>query len=124
MLPDKLISDIKKARWGQILRTMPGAVDVLSLSVEAGLDFQVAMQRFVERGTPGALRDEFSNILNDMRLGKTRAEAIREFGRRVGPSDSYAGGGSPVPAGTAGGSSEPTPTLVGSRCSSPCLRRR
>jgi tight adherence protein C len=84
MLPDKLISDIKKARWGQILRTLPGAVDVLSLSVEAGLDFQVAMQRFVERGTPGALRDEFSNILNDMRLGKTRAEAIKDFGRRVG----------------------------------------
>ncbi len=84
MLPDKLVNDIKKARWRQILRTMPGAVDVLSLSVEAGLDFQVAMQRFVERGTPGALRDEFSNILNDMRLGKTRAEAIRDFGRRVG----------------------------------------
>ena len=83
LLPDKLINDIKKARWQQILRTMPGAVDVLSLSVEAGLDFQVAMQRFVERGTPGALRDEFSTILNDMRLGKTRAEAIRDFGRRV-----------------------------------------
>jgi Flp pilus assembly protein TadB len=65
MLPDKLINDIK-------------------LSVEAGLDFQVAMQRFVERGTPGALRDEFSTILNDMRLGKTRGEAIRDFGRRVG----------------------------------------
>ena len=84
MLPDKLVNDIKKARWQQVLRTMPGAVDVLSLSVEAGLDFQVAMQRFVERGTPGALRDEFSTILNDMRLGKTRAEAIRDFGRRVG----------------------------------------
>ncbi len=87
MLPDKLINDIKKARWQQILRTMPGAVDVLSLSVEAGLDFQVAMQRFVERGTPGALRDEFSTILNDMRLGKTRAEAIRDFGRRVSLPD-------------------------------------
>jgi tight adherence protein C len=87
MLPDKLINDIKKARWRQILRTMPGAVDVLSLSVEAGLDFQVAMQRFVERGTPGALRDEFSTILNDMRLGKTRAEAIRDFGRRVSLPD-------------------------------------
>jgi tight adherence protein C len=83
MLPDKLINDIKKARYKQILRTMPGAVDVLSLSVEAGLDFQIAMQRFVERGTPGPLRDEFSIILNDMRLGKTRAEAIKDFGRRV-----------------------------------------
>jgi tight adherence protein C len=84
MLPDKLINDIKRARWMQILRTLPGAVDVLSLSVEAGPHFQVAMQRFVERGTPGALRDEFSTILNDMRLGKTRGEAIRDFGRRVG----------------------------------------
>ena len=83
MLPDKLVADLKKTRFRQILRTLPGAVDVLSLSVEAGLDFQVAMQRFVERGTPGALRDEFSTILNDMRLGKTRAEALKDFGRRV-----------------------------------------
>ena len=87
MLPDKLVNDVKKARWSQILRTMPGAVDVLSLSVEAGLDFQVAMQRFVDRGTPGPLRDEFSTILNDMRLGKSRAEAIRDFGRRIGLSE-------------------------------------
>jgi tight adherence protein C len=87
LLPDKMINDIKAVRWREILRTMPGAVDVLSLSVEAGLDFQVAMQRFVERGAPGALRDEFSTILNDMRLGKTRAEAIREFGRRVNLPD-------------------------------------
>jgi tight adherence protein C len=83
MLPDKLIADLKKRRFKQILRTLPGAVDVLSLSVEAGLDFQVAMQRFVERGTSGPLRDEFSTILNDMRLGKTRAEALKDLGRRV-----------------------------------------
>ena len=83
LLPDKLVADLKKRRFRQILRTLPGAVDVLSLSVEAGLDFQVAMQRFVERGTPGALRDELSTILNDMRLGKTRAEALKDFGRRV-----------------------------------------
>ena len=83
LLPDKLVADLKKRRFRQILRTMPGAVDVLSLSVEAGLDFQVAMQRFVERGTPGALRDELSTILNDMRLGKTRAEALKDLGRRV-----------------------------------------
>jgi tight adherence protein C len=84
MLPDKLINDIKRARWMQILRTLPGAVEGGALGAAAGHHFQVAMQRFVERGTPGALRDEFSTILNDMRLGKTRGEAIRDFGRRVG----------------------------------------
>jgi hypothetical protein len=36
MLPDKLINDIKRARWMQILRTLPGAVDVLSLSGGGG----------------------------------------------------------------------------------------
>ena len=82
-LPDRFVNDLRKSREQQILRSLPGAVDVLSLSVEAGLEFLTAIQRLVERGGMGALRDELSTILNDIRLGKSRAEALKSFSQRV-----------------------------------------
>ena len=82
-LPDKIVTSLRKKREKQIVRALPGAVDVLSLSVEAGLEFLLALQRQVERGLPGALRDELATILNDIRLGKSRAEALKSFATRV-----------------------------------------
>jgi tight adherence protein C len=83
ILPDRLVSDLRKKREKQIVRALPGAVDVLSLSVEAGLEFLLALQRQVERGTPGPLRDELATILNDIRLGKSRSDALKSFATRV-----------------------------------------
>jgi tight adherence protein C len=82
-LPDRLVADQRKSRERQILRALPGAVDVLSLSVEAGLEFLTAIQRLVERGGTSPLRDELATILNDIRLGKSRAEALKSFSQRV-----------------------------------------
>jgi tight adherence protein C len=82
-LPDRLVADQRKSREREILRSLPGAVDVLSLSVEAGLEFLTAMQRLVERGGMGALRDEMATILNDIRLGKSRGEALKSFAQRI-----------------------------------------
>jgi tight adherence protein C len=83
ILPDRLVADLRKKREKQIVRALPGAVDVLSLSVEAGLEFLLALQRQVERGTPGPLRDELATILNDIRLGKSRSDALKSFATRV-----------------------------------------
>jgi tight adherence protein C len=83
VVPDKLVADMRKKRERRIVRTLPGAVDVLSLSVEAGLEFLTAMQRLVERGGIGPLRDELATILSDIRLGKTRSEAMKAFAERV-----------------------------------------
>lgn len=82
-LPDRLVSAVRQGRARQILRALPGAVDVLSLSVEAGLEFLIALQRLVERGAAGPLRDELSTVLNDTRLGKTRSEALKALAARV-----------------------------------------
>ncbi len=82
-LPDKLIGDIRRAREAEIVRALPNAVDVISLSVEAGLEFLTAIQRVVERGGIGALRDELATILNDIRLGKSRADALKAFAARI-----------------------------------------
>jgi tight adherence protein C len=83
MLPDQLVKDLKKKREKAIVRALPGAVDVLSLSVEAGLEFLMAIRRLVERGAAGPLRDELATILNDIRLGQTRGEALKAFAKRV-----------------------------------------
>lgn len=86
-LPDRLVADLRKKRDRQIVRALPGAVDMLSLSVEAGLEFLIAIHRLVERGTPGPLRDELAIVLNDIRLGKSRADALKAFGARVEVTD-------------------------------------
>jgi len=82
-LPDLLVADMRKKRERQIVRALPGAVDMLSLSVEAGLEFLLALQRQVERGSPGPLRDELTAVLNDIRLGRSRGEALRDFATRL-----------------------------------------
>jgi tight adherence protein C len=58
-------------------------VDVLSLSVEAGLEFLIALERLVKRGLSGPLRDELTAVLNDIRLGTTRSEALRAMASRL-----------------------------------------
>lgn len=82
-IPDRFVSDLRRSRENRILRALPGAVDVLSLSVEAGLEFLMAIQRLVERGGMGPLREELAIILNDIRLGKSRGEALKAFSERV-----------------------------------------
>ena len=81
--PDQMLSSSRKARERQIIRSLPGAVDVLSLSVEAGLEFLIALERLVKRGLSGPLRDELTAVLNDIRLGTTRSEALRAMSARL-----------------------------------------
>jgi tight adherence protein C len=83
LLPDQLVKDLKKKRERAIVRALPGSVDVLSLSVEAGLEFLMAIGRLVERGAAGPLRDELATILNDIKLGETRGNALKAFAKRV-----------------------------------------
>ena len=82
-LPGLLLRDLWRQRERQIVRLLPGTVDVLSLSVEAGLEFLVAVRRVVERGEPGPLRDELATVLQDVRLGQTRAQALGGLAKRV-----------------------------------------
>jgi tight adherence protein C len=82
-VPDMMLSSSRKARERQIVRSLPGAVDVLSLSVEAGLEFLIALERLVKRGLSGPLRDELTAVLNDIRLGTTRSEALRAMAARL-----------------------------------------
>lgn len=81
-LPDYLLRDMVQKRQKAIVRALPFSVDLLTLVVEAGLDFSQGLQRVVERGPEGPLADELSLMLREIRLGTTRSDALRGLAER------------------------------------------
>jgi len=77
------LRDRMKTRQRSLVRALPYAVDLLTLSVEAGLDFAAALSKVAERGRAGPLAHELSVVLRELRLGKTREDALRNLARRV-----------------------------------------
>ncbi len=78
------VRDQIKKRHMAITRALPYNLDLLTLAVEAGLDFASAVGTVVQRGRPGPLNEEFALMLNEIRMGKTREEALRNLSERVG----------------------------------------
>ncbi len=76
-----------KARQRCIQKALPFVMDLLTLSVEAGLDFMSAMQRIVERRKMDPLGEEFVRVLREIQLGKTRRDALRDMADRVDQRD-------------------------------------
>jgi tight adherence protein C len=66
---------------------LPDTLDLLTISVEAGLDFLTALRRVVEKHRPGPLKDELSFFFNQIELGRPRREALREMSNRVNLQD-------------------------------------
>jgi tight adherence protein C len=73
-------------RSAQLLRDLPDAIDLLTISVESGLGFDAAVQQ-VARNTEGPLAEEFSRVLREMQIGQGRADALRALGERTNVSD-------------------------------------
>lgn len=82
--PQIWLSDQVKKRHLQISRALPYNLDLLTLSVEAGLDFTAALGKVVEKGKPGPLRDEMALVLKQLKMGKTREEGLKAMAARVG----------------------------------------
>lgn len=83
MLPHIWIRDQIKRRHTEIGRAMPFNLDLLTLSVEAGLDFGGAVATVVNKGVPGALSEELEIMMREIRMGKTREESLRNMANRV-----------------------------------------
>ncbi len=66
-----------------MLLALPNALDLLCITVEAGLGFDAALARVVEK-FDNPLTHEFAQVLNEIRLGRPRAEALLDCGRRSG----------------------------------------
>lgn len=77
------IKEVIARRHMNILRALPYTLDLLTLSVEAGLDFTGAVGKVVEKGKKGPLREEFNLMLNQLRVGKTREEGLRYMAERA-----------------------------------------
>lgn len=71
------------ARHRVIERGLPFVLDLLTLSVEAGLDFMTAIRRVIERRRLDALAEELLRMLREIQIGKTRRDALRDLGRRA-----------------------------------------
>jgi tight adherence protein C len=69
-----------------INKELPDILDLLTISIEAGMGFDAALQKVVQK-SPGPLAQEFNQSLQEMRMGKTRKEALRDLGLRSEVSD-------------------------------------
>lgn len=81
--PNMWLDGLIAQRADQVLRAMPFIVDMLALSVEAGLDFMAAIQRVIEKAPPSPLVEEFETLIKETRIGSSRAEGLRQLGWRV-----------------------------------------
>jgi len=85
-LPRTWLSRRIAQRKRAIQRALPDAIDLLVISVEAGLGFDQAMLRVVEKWD-NELTKEFTQTLSEMRMGVPRRQALRDLARRVNVDD-------------------------------------
>lgn len=74
------------ARKTSIQKDLPDVLDLLTVSVEAGLGFDGALAKLSEK-MKGALVDEFSRVLQEIRVGVPRRDALHALGRRCDVAD-------------------------------------
>lgn len=81
--PDFWVNGKIDQRQKDIIRNMPFSVDMLALSVEAGLDFIAAMAKVIEKAKPNPLTEEFEIVIREIKIGASRAEALRNMAWRI-----------------------------------------
>jgi tight adherence protein C len=81
--PDIWINGRIKKRQNQIRKSMPFIVDLLALSTEAGLDFVGAIGKVVEKAKASPMVEELEQLLKEIKVGSSRAEAMREMSGRI-----------------------------------------
>ena len=80
--PEFWLSRKIKARQKKILLAVPDTLDLLTISVRAGLGFDAALGKVAEK-TKGPLPDEYRRALAEIRVGRTRREALRDIVART-----------------------------------------
>jgi tight adherence protein C len=81
-LPEWLLRSRSSKRQYEIQRALPDALDLMSITVQAGLGFDAALER-VSREMGGPLGEELYRVVQEMRLGKGRGEALRDLAERT-----------------------------------------
>lgn len=88
LVPFGILNHVIWRRQDQIIRQLPDVLDLLSISVQAGLSFDGALKKVVDR-MDGPLIDEFRWMLQDIRMGMTRARSMKFMANRCDVQDIY-----------------------------------
>ncbi|HEX3028834.1 MAG TPA: type II secretion system F family protein [Clostridia bacterium] len=86
ILPNMILNKQIAKRQSEIRNSMPDVLDLLTVSVEAGLGFDGALAKVVDK-VPGALAAEFANVLQEIKVGKHRKDALKDMAERIGIQD-------------------------------------
>lgn len=82
LFPDLVLLNAVQRRAQSVREDLPDALDLLTISVEAGLAFDAALAQ-VARNTPGPLGQELYRVLQEMQIGLSRASALRALSERL-----------------------------------------
>src|SRR5206468_10752954 len=80
--PDSIVNGRVDDRQQQILKTLSDTLDLLTISVEAGLSLNSAISQVVQN-VPGVLSQEFARMLQEIQLGVSRSDAVRHLAERT-----------------------------------------
>ena len=86
VLPNILLYNAGQKRATLMRNALPDAMDLLTISVEAGLGFDAAVSRVAKNGD-GPLNQEFARLLQEMQLGRGRVDAMRAMADRTSLPD-------------------------------------
>jgi tight adherence protein C len=86
IFPDTWLNVRAKQRQTEIMDTLPDVLDLLTVSVEAGLGFDSALLTVSEK-RKGVLGQEFLRLLQEIKMGRPRREALRDMSKRIEVED-------------------------------------
>lgn len=86
VLPGFILGKMIKARQKIILNSLPDVLDLLTVSVEAGLGFDGALLKVVDK-KPGPLASEFEKVLQEIKVGRQKKDALRDMAKRIDLED-------------------------------------
>lgn len=81
LFPQSWSNAQKKKKQHEIEKSLPDVLDLLTVSVEAGLGFDAALLKVVEK-QKGALAEEFLRVLQEIKMGRPRRDALRDLSKR------------------------------------------
>ncbi|MFA6562121.1 MAG: type II secretion system F family protein [Verrucomicrobiia bacterium] len=85
--PTSWLKQARNIRHRSMQKALPYVLDLMTLSVEAGLDFMTAIRKIIERRAMDPLGEELLRVFHEIQVGKTRRQALRDMGLRADQPD-------------------------------------